>query len=113
MTKQVVFALALAASAAAQTAKIDYADGQSWLCRPGRQDACAVDQTTTIVAADGALTREPWKADPAAPIDCFYVYPTVSLDPGGNRKSTPSCARSWRASRRSARCTRRSIARRR
>jgi hypothetical protein len=84
MTKHVVFALALAASAAAQTAKNDYADGKSWLCRPGRQDACAVDQTTTIVAADGALTREPWKADPAAPIDCFYVYPTVSLDTGGN-----------------------------
>ena len=84
MTKHLVFALALAASAAAQTAKNDYADGKNWLCRPGRQDACAVDQTTTIVAADGTLTREPWKADPAAPIDCFYVYPTVSLDPGGN-----------------------------
>ena len=70
--------------ASAQTAKNDYGDGKSWLCRPGRQDACAVDQTTTIVAADGTLTREEWKANPAAPIDCFYVYPTVSTDPGGN-----------------------------
>jgi hypothetical protein len=33
--------------------------------------AAAVDQTTTIVAADGKLTREEWKVDPAAPIDCF------------------------------------------
>jgi hypothetical protein len=88
MVKQVILMLALAASVSAQPAKNDYADGKTWLCRPGRQDACAVDQTTTIVAADGKLTRETWKADPAAPIDCFYVYPTVSLDPGGNSDMT-------------------------
>src|SRR5262245_20387527 len=64
--------------------KNDYGDGKNWLCRPGRQDACAVDQATTIVSADGKLTREEWKVDPAAAIDCFYVYPTVSRDPGGN-----------------------------
>jgi DUF3089 family protein len=59
----------------------NYGDGKSWLCRPGRHDACAVDLTTTIVAADGRLTQEKWTADPKAPIDCFYVYPTVSTDP--------------------------------
>jgi hypothetical protein len=59
----------------------DYSDGKTWLCRPGRNDACAVDNTTTIVAADGKLTRETWSADPNAPIDCFYVYPTISTDP--------------------------------
>jgi len=32
------------------------------------------------VAANGTLTRETWKADSNAPIDCFYVYPTVSSD---------------------------------
>jgi polyvinyl alcohol dehydrogenase (cytochrome) len=62
----------------------DYADGKSWLCRPGREDACSVDMTTTIVTADGKLTRETWAADPKAPIDCFYVYPTVSTDPTPN-----------------------------
>lgn len=82
--KRIIFIFALAASASAQTAKNDYGDGKSWLCRPGRQDACAVDQRTTIVAADGTLTREEWTANPSAPIDCFYVYPTVSTDPGGN-----------------------------
>ena len=41
----------------------------------------AVDLATTIVKADGSFTREEWKADPNAPIDCFYVYPTVSTDP--------------------------------
>jgi Protein of unknown function (DUF3089) len=72
----------------AQT-KNDYSDGKNWLCRPGRQDACAVDQSTTIVAADSKMTREEWKSDPQAPIDCFYVYPTVSRDPGGNSDMLP------------------------
>jgi Protein of unknown function (DUF3089) len=62
----------------------DYSDGKSWLCRPGRQDACAVDLTTTIVKADGTTSSEKWAADPKAPIDCFYVYPTVSTDPTPN-----------------------------
>jgi hypothetical protein len=88
MTKHFVLALALAASASAQSATNDYADGRNWLCLPGRQDACVVDLTTTIVAADGKLSRETWKADPGAPIDCFYVYPTVSMDPGGNSDMT-------------------------
>jgi len=71
-------------SEAAPQAKNDYSKGETWLCRPGRQDACAVDLTTTIVAADGKLTEEKWKANPNAPIDCFYVYPTVSNDPTPN-----------------------------
>jgi hypothetical protein len=69
---------------ASEPQKNDYADGKSWLCRPGRQDACAVDLATTIVSADGQLTRETWVGDPKAPIDCFYVYPTVSTDPTPN-----------------------------
>jgi DUF3089 family protein len=61
-------------------AKNDYAKAETWLCRPGRHDACDVDLTTTVISANGKLTREPWAANPKAPIDCFYVYPTVSLD---------------------------------
>jgi pimeloyl-ACP methyl ester carboxylesterase len=60
----------------------DYSKAETWLCRPGRTDACAVDLNTTIVAANGTLTREAWTASPNAPIDCFYVYPTVSTDQG-------------------------------
>jgi len=67
-------------AAAAAPAKNDYSDGKTWLCRPGRQDACAVDLTTTVVSANGKLTRETWAANPKAAIDCFYVYPTVSND---------------------------------
>lgn len=62
--------------------KNDYAVEANWLCWPGRTDACSADNTTTVVAADGKLTTETWKADPKAKIDCFYVYPTVSNDPG-------------------------------
>jgi hypothetical protein len=59
----------------------DYTADSSWLCRPGRSgDACDVDLTTTIVQADGSTTIEKFNADPKAPIDCFYVYPTVSSD---------------------------------
>lgn len=89
MMRRLIVNVCMAASigyvdAAAAAEKNDYGDGRNWLCRPGRQDACAVDLTATIVAADGKLTREEWKANPNAPIDCFYVYPTVSRDPGGN-----------------------------
>jgi hypothetical protein len=67
----------------------DYRLHSSWLCRPGRADACAQDQTTTVIAADGQMTREAFtaRADPA--IDCFYIYPTASFDPGGNSDLEP------------------------
>ena len=64
--------------------KNDYSKPDTWLCRPGGQDACAVDLASTVVTAEGRLTREAFTPNPKAPIDCFYVYPTVSLDPGGN-----------------------------
>ena len=62
----------------------NYADPKSWLCRPGGHDACEIDETATVVSADGKLARETWKADANAPIDCFYVYPTISTDPTPN-----------------------------
>jgi hypothetical protein len=74
---------------AAAPAKNDYSNGDTWLCRPGREDACAVDLSTTVISAGGTLTIEPWAADPNAAIDCFYVYPTVSNDPGGNSDMIP------------------------
>jgi len=66
----------------ASTAPNDYGDKANWLCLPGRADACAVDQTTTIVQADGKTSTEMFKPAANPPIDCFYVYPTVSTDPG-------------------------------
>jgi hypothetical protein len=77
---------AQAQTAAAPTAAVgpvDYSDKANWVCWPGASpNACDIDLATTVIQADGSMTVEPFKADPAAPIDCFYVYPTVSIDPG-------------------------------
>lgn len=74
-----------AASAVAAAPPSLYADADKWLCLPGRADLCNQDMTTTVVEADGSTTIERF-AEPSAdkPIDCFYVYPTISLDPTGN-----------------------------
>jgi hypothetical protein len=76
-------ALSLPFSAAAQGAN-DYADPATWLCLPGRDDACSIDLSTTVVHADGRLEVERHQRNADAPIDCFYVYPTVSSDPTPN-----------------------------
>jgi hypothetical protein len=70
----------------------DYSDAKTWLCHPGGHDACDVDLSTTIVAADGNLTREAFNADAHPAIDCFYVYPTVSTDPTPNSDMSPDPA---------------------
>lgn len=50
-----------------------------WLCRPGlADDPCTTDETATVVGPDGTTTVQTTKVDPDAPVDCFYVYPTVS-----------------------------------
>jgi hypothetical protein len=78
-------AVSAAATPAPQT-RNDYADPKTWLCKPGRaDDVCGrSDQDATVVRADGSTSVQGFHADPDAPIDCFYVYPTVSRDPGGN-----------------------------
>ena len=85
-----------AAQPAADAKPNDYSSSKAWLCRPGKpaaeQNACDVDETATVVAANGTLTREAWKANPNAPIDCFYVYPTVSTDPTDNSDMNPDPA---------------------
>lgn len=62
----------------------DYADPANWLCLPGRtDDACGkADEAATVVLADGTTLHQSFAPDPNAPIDCFYVYPTISFDPG-------------------------------
>jgi len=59
-----------------------YDEDVSWICRPDLADDECRDLDVTVIAPDGTTTveeREP-AADP--PIDCFYVYPTISQDPG-------------------------------
>jgi hypothetical protein len=60
----------------------DYDDPSHWVCRPDQDDICDGDLDATVVEADGTLTVEPFEPDADAPIDCFYVYPTISRDKG-------------------------------
>ena len=84
------FAVPSAAQAPAAADHNDYSKPENWLCWPGRADACAVDNTTTVIKADGSMTKETWKPDLNAKVDCFYVYPTVSNDPGVFSDMTPN-----------------------
>lgn len=62
---------------------------ESWLCKPGRQDLCADPVARSVVNADGNVVREEIRPDPNAPVDCFYIYPTISTDPNGNSSLVP------------------------
>ncbi|MEJ8845640.1 DUF3089 domain-containing protein [Variovorax rhizosphaerae] len=79
-------------AAAAQPAAVEYRADASWLCRPGRTDACSRDQTATRVEADGTLTVEPFKPADTPQVDCFYVYPTVSRQRAMNSSLDASAA---------------------
>jgi hypothetical protein len=57
--------------------------GIEWLCRPGRsQDPCVSDLTATVVARSGPRRIQHASVAAHPRIDCFYVYPTVSPQPG-------------------------------
>jgi hypothetical protein len=60
----------------------NYGDGQNWLCRPDQDDICDTPLDATAVNADGTteVIEQEAATDPA--VDCFYVYPTISADPG-------------------------------
>lgn len=63
----------------------DYRQADHWLCRPERMQNCVADLDATIVHADGRTEIEHWQQATTEPaIDCFYLYPTASLDPAPN-----------------------------
>jgi hypothetical protein len=71
------------ASLYAQDAAPDYSKSEAWICHPDtKQDACDRDLDVTVIAANGKFSSKPFKEAKDQPIDCFYVYPTTSLDPG-------------------------------
>ena len=71
-------------------AHADYADPDLWLCRPGKaNDACKVPLDATVIAPSGKTAVERFAAAKAPKIDCFFVYPTVSLDPGWQSDFAP------------------------
>ena len=74
----------MAQTPASPSATPDYAQSDTWLCRPGRDDACMVNQDVTVVPANGRPTIERFRPAAAPAFDCFYVYPTVSHDASPN-----------------------------
>ncbi len=71
----------------------NYSDPASWICRPDTQgDVCDAPLDAAVVEADGEVSLEAFEADPDAPIDCFYIYPTVSSDEGMNSDMQPDAA---------------------
>ena len=76
---------------------------KAWLCKPGlKLNWCHPDMDVTVIAADGSrrIVRAP--VAPKQPIDCFYVYPTVSRDPARQLRprSRPGGEADGRSSRR-------------
>src|SRR5271165_7536849 len=56
-----------------------------WLCKPGlASNPCDASLTTTVVQTNGDTSVEHAKRANGPPIDCFYVYPTVSEQTGMN-----------------------------
>ena len=71
----------LAAATAQATAKTP---ARVWLCNPNKPaNPCLTSEETTVVQTSGGTSIEKVKRG-ARPIDCFYVYPTVSEQPTEN-----------------------------
>ena len=69
-----------------------YDGQQNWLCRPdidAEYDICDADLSSTIVFADGTTQIEAGPPADDQPVDCFYVYPTLSGDATDNSGLVP------------------------
>ena len=79
-----VLAAMPAAAQPARPVPVDYSKASSWLCLPGNPDVCSAPLATVAVNPNGygSVGRSVPASNP--PIDCFYVYPTVSRDSGLN-----------------------------
>lgn len=73
-----------AAPPAPASAAPDYRQDSAWLCLPGRADACGRELPTADLEPAGYGIVYNDVPPPEPPVDCFYVYPTVSRDPGLN-----------------------------
>jgi hypothetical protein len=79
-TASLAFSIALPSFA--QDVAPDYNKPEAWICHPdNKKDWCDKDLDATVIATDGKFTKKPFKETKNQPIDCFYVYPTTSLDP--------------------------------
>lgn len=70
----------------------NYSRPANWLCLPGRADLCSTPLPTVALNPNGygSIGQSTVAKDP--PVDCFYVYPTVSNDRGMNSDLVPDNA---------------------
>lgn len=64
-----------------------YQETTHWLCHPdlaASADICSRNLDAMIVRSDGSTELEVFHAADSPEVDCFYVYPTISFDVGGN-----------------------------
>ena len=71
----------------------DHDDGRrreqdKWLCPPAATPTRGTSLATTVIRANGSKTIVRPARTASPPIDCFYVYPTVS----DNRPAAPASA---------------------
>ena len=72
------------AQAPAAPAPVDYSNAANWICLPGRADICSTPLGTTALNPNGYGSVGQSIVAKNPPLDCFYVYPTVSRDSGMN-----------------------------
>src|SRR5690348_8798665 len=68
----------------------DYSNDSDWLCLPGRSDICSRPLATTALNPNGYGSNGQSNVAKDPPLDCFYVYPTVSRDQGMNSDLKPA-----------------------
>ena len=72
---------------------VDYGDDARWLCRPGRAgNLCEQARDAQVLSSGLQTSRTSTSGSATAPVDCFYVYPTVSTDSGVNSDLEPGAA---------------------
>jgi hypothetical protein len=80
-----VLASAHGVSGSARAAVPEQATPTVWLCRPGLgHNPCESSLATTVFDPNGKTTVQRAKPAQSPPVDCFYVYPTVSAQPTVN-----------------------------
>ena len=67
----------------------DYNQESAWLCLPGRADACGTPLATAALNPNGYGSNHQVRPAADPPIDCFYIYPTISRDPAMNSDMSP------------------------
>ena len=78
-----------ALQASTSTLPPDYSKPHSWLCLPGKNDLCDQPLPTTALNPNGYGSTGQSQVAKNPSIDCFYVYPTMSRDPGMNSDLNP------------------------